>query len=157
VQGDAGGEEPTEIPDRPTEGELGKLIPWHKDAIHISVVWPRARPPQLCFWMRPAEYRGSDVVDATQLPIGVLRPEFRQSVFGGYAFSNTLDASVQSRIHADISMENTLASVPVQGSAAGSPLRARENRVRRQIRGRVMLELGHDDNGNDNESDSDHD
>jgi hypothetical protein len=102
------GEEPTEIPDRPTEGELGKLIPWHKDAIHLSVVWPKTQPPQLCFWMRPAEYRGSDVVDASRLPIGALRPEFRRDVYGGYAYSNTLDASVLTRILADISMENTL-------------------------------------------------
>ncbi len=93
-------------------GRLGPLIPWHKDAIHISVVWPKTRPPQLCFWMRPAEWRGTDLVNPVQ-PMGELRLEFQSLVYGGFRFSRTLEESVRTRILDDLSLENTLcADIP---------------------------------------------
>lgn len=101
------GEEP-QIPQEPALGKLGNLIPFHKDAIHISVVWPRTRPPQLCFWMRPAEYRGTDLVDPSIGPLGELRENFRRLVLGGYRFSATLEESVRTRILSDLDFENTL-------------------------------------------------
>ena len=58
------------IPDNPRAvGEIGPLIPFHKDAIHAVVVWTGVNrdKPKVCFWMRPAEYRGTDLVD----PLGL--------------------------------------------------------------------------------------
>lgn len=100
-------EEPTEIPDAPTFGALSNLIPWHKDAVHISLVWPRKRTPQLCFWMRPSEYRGTDLIDPVP-PLGILRQPFKDLVYGGYNFSRTLEESVRTPILADLEKENTL-------------------------------------------------
>ncbi|MGA9521632.1 MAG: galactose oxidase-like domain-containing protein [Myxococcaceae bacterium] len=100
-------DEDTNIPNGPTLGHLSTFIPWHKDAIHISVVWPRTRDPQLCFWMRPSEWRGTDVVNPVP-PMGDLRNEFRTLVYGGYSFSRTLEDSVRTRILPDLEMENTL-------------------------------------------------
>lgn len=105
-------DEDTTIPDGPIVGHLGNLIPWHKDAIHISVVWPKQRSPQLCFWMRPSEWRGTDLVDPVP-PMGELRATFRELVYGGYNFSRTLEESVRTRILDDLSFENTLcADIP---------------------------------------------
>ena len=93
---------------RGQSGELSSLIPFHKDAIHSSLVWDDRRDPWLCFWMRPSEYRGSDLVDPAVGALGTLRNLFQQLVYGGFGFSGTLDASVQSRIKADIPRDNAL-------------------------------------------------
>jgi hypothetical protein len=87
-------------------GELGPMIPFHKDAIHTSIVWNEGESPKLLFGMRPAEYRGTDLVDPTTGPIGTLRQTFEDLVYGGFGFSNTLDASVQTRINSDIALDN---------------------------------------------------
>jgi hypothetical protein len=66
--------------------------------------------PKVCFWMRPAEYRGTDLVDLTVGPLGRLKPTFEELVYGGFRFStglNGLDESVTSRIKTDIERENT--------------------------------------------------
>lgn len=89
-------------------GQLSSLIPFHKDAIHSSVMWDGDRDPWLCFWMRPSEYRGTDLVDPEVGPLGTLRDLFRQLVYGGFGFSNNLDASVRSRVKDDIPRDNAL-------------------------------------------------
>jgi hypothetical protein len=89
-------------------GELGPVIPFHKDAIHSSLTWNEGQTPKLLFAMRPSEYRGTDLVDPTVAPMGALLSTFDTLVYGGFGFSSTLDASVQSRINADIPLENTL-------------------------------------------------
>ncbi len=97
------------VPSEPCEdGELGSLIPWHKDGIHLSLVWDAGRDPWLCFWMRPSEYRGTDLVDPVPDPVGMLRDEFQEAVYGGRGFSTTLDHSVLTRIKADIPRDNAL-------------------------------------------------
>lgn len=101
-------DEDTDIPDVETFGSLGKLIPWHKDAIHISVVWPEKKAPQLCYWMRPSEWRATDLIDPNAGSLGTKREDFRRIVYGGYRFSNTLEDSVLTRIKADLQLENTL-------------------------------------------------
>lgn len=96
-------------------GEIGPLIPFHKDAIHAVLVWTGVNrdTPKVCFWMRPAEYIGSDLVD----PLG-LSPDggdtggfiraYEALVRGGSEFSNRLDRSVQTRIKDDIPLDNGL-------------------------------------------------
>jgi hypothetical protein len=93
------------IDPRSITGELGTLIPFHKDAIHSSIILDKDGQPWLCFWMRPSEYRGSDLVDPAT---NTLRDLFQQLVYGGFGFSGTLDASVRSRIAADIPRDNAL-------------------------------------------------
>ena len=90
-------------------GELGPLIPFHKDAIHASLT--PGNPPKICFWMRPSEYRGTDLVDPSVGDLGELRPVFDRLVYGGFGFStgfNGLDESVTTRIKDDIPRDNGL-------------------------------------------------
>jgi hypothetical protein len=96
-------------------GELGPLIPFHKDAIHAALVWtgPQRATPKVCFWMRPAEYRGTDLVDPDGVSpdggdTGGFIQDFEDHVRGGSPFSQRLDRSVQSIIKADIPLDNGL-------------------------------------------------
>ena len=92
-------------------GQLGPFIPMHKDAIHAGI---EPRTNKLCFWMRPTEYRGTDLVDPTLGPLGTpasLRPEFADYAYGGFGFStgpHGLDQSVSTRISKDLSLDNGL-------------------------------------------------
>jgi len=66
-------------------GELGPLIPFHKDAIHAGLGWTdgkgdwdgwydkegkghKKKRPKICFWMRPSEYQGIHLVDPLKPP-----------------------------------------------------------------------------------------
>lgn len=90
-------------------GELGPLIPTHKDAVHAGFYWDAKGTPKILIWMRPSEYKGTDLVDPNVGEIGELRESFRQVVYGGFTFSATLERSLLSRFKADIELENTLA------------------------------------------------
>jgi hypothetical protein len=83
-------------------GQLGPLIPFHKDAIHAGLAWTGDRF-KICFWMRPSEYRGSDLVES----VGVIKPSFVERVYGGFN-AGPLDRSVTTRIAADIPLNNAL-------------------------------------------------
>jgi Domain of unknown function (DUF1929) len=104
------------ISDNPRRvGEIGPLIPFHKDAIHMVVVWTGVDrdKPKVCFWMRPAEYRGTDLVDPQGLSpdlgdTGGFIAAYQALVRGGSEFSDRLDRSVQSRIKDDIPLDNGL-------------------------------------------------
>jgi hypothetical protein len=112
-------------------GELGPLIPFHKDAIHAGLEWSqesggKARNPRICFWMRPSEYQGIHLVNPALVPgPGALKSPnstpasgFRKYVYGrdytpGYGFNfstgpHGLDESVASRIVADLYLDNGL-------------------------------------------------
>jgi hypothetical protein len=112
--------------DPATVGELGPLIPFHKDAIHAALLWTKETSPKICFWMRPSEYRGSDLVDSTLIdpsnpsPLSAaLRPEFAELVYG-FDFStgpHGLDESVATRILADIPRDNGLCFDPMHPAA----------------------------------------
>jgi Domain of unknown function (DUF1929) len=112
--------------DPATVGELGPLIPFHKDAIHAALLWTKKTSPKVCFWMRPSEYRGSDLVDSTLIdssnpsPLSAaLRPEFAELVYG-FDFStgpHGLDESVATRILADIPRDNGLCFDPMHPAA----------------------------------------
>jgi hypothetical protein len=104
------------IPDIPAAvGEIGPLIPFHKDAIHMVVVWTGVNrdKPKVCFWMRPAEYIGTDLVDPLGLSpdlgeTGGFIAAYQALVRGGSEFSDRLDRSVQTRIKDDIRLDNGL-------------------------------------------------
>jgi hypothetical protein len=104
------------VPDNPRAvGEIGPLIPFHKDAIHAVVVWTGVNrdKPKVCFWMRPAEYRGTDLVDPQGLSpdlgdTGGFIAAYQALVRGGSEFSDRLDRSVQTRIKEDIPLDNGL-------------------------------------------------
>jgi hypothetical protein len=87
-------------------GKLGPLLPFHKDAIAAGLTIDAFGFPKICFWMRPAEYAGTDLVDPGPDPVGQFKPAFDQLVYGGYPFSDLLDGSVKSRIKADIPLDN---------------------------------------------------
>jgi Domain of unknown function (DUF1929) len=96
-------------------GEIGPLIPFHKDAIHAVLVWTGINrdTPKVCFWMRPAEYRGTDLVDPLGLSpdlgdTGGFIAAYQALVRGGSEFSDRLDRSVQTRIKDDIPLDNGL-------------------------------------------------
>ena len=104
------------VPSNPkTVGEIGPLIPFHKDAIHAVLVWTGVNrdKPKVCFWMRPAEYRGTDLVDPLGLSpdlgeTGGFIAAYQALVRGGSEFSDRLDRSVQTRIKDDIPLDNGL-------------------------------------------------
>lgn len=99
------------VSNNPAEvGELGPLIPFHKDAIHAGLAWTHKTSPKICFWMRPAEYQGTDLVDPNVGLLGTLKEIFSQLVYG-FGFStgpHGLDESVTTRIKADIPSDNGL-------------------------------------------------
>jgi galactose oxidase-like protein len=89
-------------------GELSPLIPFHKDAIHATLI-PRGDSLDLCFMMRPAEYQGHDLVDPAMGDMGQLNPVFESLVYGGFRFSRGdfgLDESNMTRMKDDIGREN---------------------------------------------------
>lgn len=112
------GSDPAEI------GELGPLIPFHKDAIHAGLGWADGRGhspkrPKICFWMRPSEFQGIHLVDPSLTPgPGALKPKFEKYVYGrnftagrGFRFStgvHGLDESVATGIEADLNLDNGL-------------------------------------------------
>ena len=104
------------VPNNPAAvGEIGPLIPFHKDAIHAVLVWTGVNrdKPKVCFWMRPAEYRGTDLVDPLGLSpdlgdTGGFIAAYQALVRGGSEFSDRLDRSVQTRIKDDIPLDNGL-------------------------------------------------
>ncbi|WP_437809298.1 galactose oxidase-like domain-containing protein [Sorangium sp. So ce1078] len=89
-------------------GALGPLIPMHKDAVHSGFFWDPLGRLKMLLWMRPSEYKGTDLADPTRGPIGELKESFREVVYGGFRFSDTLERSILSRIKDDIARENTL-------------------------------------------------
>lgn len=113
-------------------GEIGPLIPFHKDAIHAGLAATGDGDLKICFFMRPSEYAGHHLVDDTHItqlfnqgvPLTeAMKPEFEALVYGsgfesdvnpgffGYTYSTRthgLDRSVATRIKADIGLDNGL-------------------------------------------------
>lgn len=118
-----------QVDPRSQVGELGPLMPWHKDAIHAGFVWKEhAKKPKLLMWMRPSEYSGPDlaersliqqIVNETKQALGkgeapprrlvdALKESFGRLVYGDFGFSQTLDESVATRLlNVDLPRENT--------------------------------------------------
>ncbi len=90
-------------------GKLSGLVPFHKDAIHASLVWSSARDqcPKMLIWMRPSEYRPVDYVLPTNAS-GVFsgfNPIYLDLVQGGFGLGQ-LDRSGWSRYPPDLQREN---------------------------------------------------
>ncbi len=71
-------------------GEIGPLIPFHKDAIHAGLAATGDGDLKICFFMRPSEYAGHHLVDQTLVEqlfdqslslTGAMKPEFENLVF----------------------------------------------------------------------------
>lgn len=93
----------------PTEcGEKSGVIPFHKDAIAASLIWKNAAAecPKMLIWMRPAEYKPKDYLNAT---VGGAFSGFNQKyidlVQGGFGLGQ-LDRSGWSRYAPDLDREN---------------------------------------------------
>ncbi len=91
-------------------GKLSGLVPFHKDAIHASLVWSSARDqcPKMLIWMRPSEYRPVDYVLPTNAS-GVFsgfNPIYIDVVQDGFPLGQ-LDRSGWSRYAPDMQRENT--------------------------------------------------
>ena len=48
-------------------GQNSGLVPFHKDAILASLIWPNAKTgcPKMAIWMRPSEYKPKDYLNPT--------------------------------------------------------------------------------------------
>lgn len=92
-------------------GKKSGLVPFHKDAIHTSLVWSgrdKNRCPKLLMWMRPSEYKPSDYLNPTQPDGGF--PGFSQKYLDriqGTSRLTQLDESGWSRWAPDRDRENT--------------------------------------------------
>lgn len=94
-------------------GQNSGLVPFHKDAIHASLIWEKAKSkcPKMIIWMRPSEYKPRDYLNPGVVPPGTaLNPLFKQKyldlVQGGFGLSNNLDRSGWSRYAPDLDREN---------------------------------------------------
>ena len=93
----------------PTCGQLGPLIPFHKDAIHAGLGWTKdkghwdgwhdgkgkghkKKRPKICFWMRPSEYQGIHLVDPNHAslddPASPNTNALRRDTFEKYVYGN---------------------------------------------------------------------
>lgn len=100
-------------------GQNSGLVPFHKDAIAASLIWPDQKQyekgkknekfqcPKMLIWMRPSEYKPSDYLSPT---VGGVFSGFNQKyidlVQGGFGLG-PLDRSGWSRYAPDIARENT--------------------------------------------------
>ena len=95
-------------------GQNSGLVPFHKDAIMASLIWPQVQAgtsgkadcPQMMIWMRPSEYKPKDYLNPT---VGGVFSGFRQKyierVQGGFGLGQ-LDRSGWSRYAPDLDREN---------------------------------------------------
>jgi hypothetical protein len=92
-------------------GKKSGLVPFHKDAIHTTLVWSdrdKNRCPKLLMWMRPSEYSPADYLNPTVPDAGF--PGFSQKYLDriqGTSRLTALDESGWSRWAPDRARENT--------------------------------------------------
>lgn len=75
-------------------GRLSGLVPFHKDAIHASLVWSSAAAecPKMLIWMRPSEYRPIDYVLPTRDEFSGFNETYVRLVQGNFSLGQ-LDRS----------------------------------------------------------------
>lgn len=88
-------------------GRNSGLVPFHKDAIHASLIWTKqSQCPQMLIWMRPSEYTPSAYLNPT---VGGAFSGFNatyiDTVQGGFGLGQ-LDESGWSRYAPDLEWEN---------------------------------------------------
>jgi len=89
-------------------GQNSGLVPFHKDAILASLIWPKAKTecPKMAIWMRPSEYRPKDYLNPTVGGVfSGFSPKYLELVQGGFALTQ-LDRSGWSRYASDLEREN---------------------------------------------------
>src|SRR5207302_9415329 len=92
-------------------GGLAPRMPFQNAAISAALAWSAESPRKIWSSTRPAEYRGTDLVDPTPGPLGTLKLQFQQLVYGGFPLSrgpHGLDESVTTRIKDDIPRDTPL-------------------------------------------------
>jgi hypothetical protein len=88
-------------------GRNSGLVPFHKDAIHASLIWTKkSQCPKMLIWMRPSEHKPSAHLNPT---VGGVFSGFNETyietVQGGFGLG-MLDESGWSRYSPDIEREN---------------------------------------------------
>jgi Domain of unknown function (DUF1929) len=89
-------------------GQNSGLVPFHKDAIHASLIWgkEKAECPKMLIWMRPSEYKPKDyVIPPVGAGLPTFNPKYIQLVQGGFGLGQ-LDRSGWSRYTPDLDREN---------------------------------------------------
>lgn len=94
-------------PDPSICGQNSGFVPFHKDAIHASLVWAKKNSecPKMLIWMRPSEYKPSDYVVGPTANGFDFNPTYIQLVQGGFGLGQ-LDESGWSRYAPDRDREN---------------------------------------------------
>lgn len=88
-------------------GELSKLIPVPKDAIHAGLSWTKSSDPKICMGMRPSEYAGFHLTfkDEHDGHDHLFEP-FRHFVYGGAGFSEGAHGLDESNTKGNTDREN---------------------------------------------------
>src|SRR5947208_11495516 len=89
-------------------GQNSGLVPFHKDAILASLIWPNAKTgcPKMAIWMRPSEYKPKDYLNPTLGGVfSGFNPKYLELVQGGFGLTQ-LDRSGWSRYAPDLDREN---------------------------------------------------
>ena len=87
-------------------GELSKLIPVPKDAIHAGLTWTKASKPKICMGMRPSEYAGFHLTFKDENGHDQLFEPFRHFVYGGAGFSEGTHGLDESNAKGNTAREN---------------------------------------------------
>ncbi|AKH38516.1 MULTISPECIES: galactose oxidase early set domain-containing protein [Nitrosomonas] len=87
-------------------GELSKLIPVPKDAIHAGLTWTKASKPKICMGMRPSEYAGFHLTFKDENGHDQLFEPFRHFVYGGAGFSEGTHGLDESNTKGNTAREN---------------------------------------------------
>ena len=88
-------------------GQNAGLVPFHKDAIHASLIWTKkSECPKMLIWMRPSEYKPKDYLNPTVNGVfSGFNAKYLELVQGGFGLGQ-LDRSGWSRYAPDLDREN---------------------------------------------------
>ncbi|MGH7429918.1 MAG: hypothetical protein ACREJ4_16400, partial [Candidatus Methylomirabilaceae bacterium] len=92
----------------PVCGQNSGLVPFHKDAIHASLIWAKEKTecPKMLIWMRPSEYKPKDyVIPPVVGGLPTFNSKYLELVQGGFGLGQ-LDRSGWSRHGPDLDREN---------------------------------------------------
>lgn len=87
-------------------GELSRLIPVPKDAIHAGLTWTKESSPKICMGMRPSEYKGFHLTYKDEHGEDQLFEPFRHFVYGGAGFSEGTHGLDESNTKGNTAREN---------------------------------------------------
>src|SRR5687768_12390474 len=87
-------------------GELSRLIPVPKDAIHAGLAWTKESSPKICMGMRPSGYKGYHLTYKDEHGEDELFEPFRHFVYGGGGFSEGTHGLDESNTKGNTAREN---------------------------------------------------